>query len=60
MMKKFYVSTWWLLAAAVLVTVLNGSFNSTALLIFSLVVSALFSASAMRSVMLQVRNLGSW
>jgi hypothetical protein len=39
---------------------LNGSFNSTALLIFSLVVSALFSASAMRSVMLQVRNLGSW
>ena len=53
-MKKFYVSTGWLLAAAVLVTVLYGSFDSTALLVFSLVASAVVSASAMRSVLRQV------
>ena len=36
-MKKFYVLAWFLLAAAVLVSIFTGTFNPLAMVVFSLV-----------------------
>ena len=40
-MKNFYISIWFLLAAASLITVLSGSFNPLSLLALSLIALAL-------------------
>lgn len=46
MMKNFYVSPWFLLAVAALVTALIGAFNEAALVFFSLAALALLGRSS--------------
>ena len=58
-MKNFYISAWILLAAAAFVSVLTGTFNTNALFVVSLVASTLFLAAAMRSVIIQTRDVKS-
>lgn len=56
MMKQIYISTWILLAIAASVTVLTGSFDSVALMVFSLIALGLVQALALWSVYAQTRN----
>ena len=56
MMKKFYISGWILLTMAALVSVLSGSFNPVALLVFSLVALTLILSLALWSVYVQTRD----
>ena len=57
MMKNFLISGWFLLIAAVFVTVSSAPFATVTLLVFGLVASALISTLAMWSVIVQTRNL---
>ena len=57
MMKNFYILGWFLLIAAVFVTLSSASFDTDTLLVFSLVASALVSTLAMWSVIGQTRKL---
>lgn len=52
-MKNFYISIWFLLAAASLITVLSGSFNPLSLLALSLIALALVLSLTMWSVITQ-------
>lgn len=56
-MKNFYISAWIILAAAVFVAVLIGSFNPVALLAFSLVALVLVFALMLWTVVVNTRNL---
>jgi hypothetical protein len=56
MMKKFYISAWFLLVASAFISLFNGSFNSAALFVFSLVALVLVLAAAMWSVIVQTRD----
>lgn len=56
-MKKFYVSAWFLLAAAALVSALTGTFNAAALLVFSLVALALVHTLALWTVIVNTRGV---
>ena len=57
MMKRFYVSAWFLLAAAALVSVVTGAFNPVALFVFSLVALGLVYTLALWSVFVNTRDL---
>lgn len=57
MMKKFYISAWFLLAAAAFVSVLTGSFNPVTLFVFSLIALALVNTLMLWSVIVNTRNL---
>jgi hypothetical protein len=56
MMKKFYVTAWFLLAAAVLVSAFTGTFNSLAVVVFSLVAVGLVYGFALWSVIVNTRD----
>lgn len=56
-MKNFYISVWIILAMAVSVAVLTGSFNPAALLAFSLVALVLVFALMLWTVVVNTRNL---
>lgn len=57
MIKNFYISAWFLLAAAVLITFLTGYFTPVVLFAFSLIALALVHILAMWSVIINTRNL---
>jgi hypothetical protein len=59
MIKKFYVSAWFLLAAAVLISVFTGAFNPLAMVVFSLVAVGLVYGFAMWSVIVNTRDAPS-
>lgn len=56
MIKKLYASAWILAATAALASVLTGSFNGAAMVVFSLVVLGLFYAFALWSVTVNTRH----
>ena len=56
MLRKFYISAWFLLAATVLVSIFNGFFNPFTLLVFSLVALALVHTLLLWSVIVQTRD----
>ena len=58
MIKKFYVSAWFLLAAAALISVFTGAFNALAIVVFSLVAVGLVYGFALWSVMANTREVG--
>jgi hypothetical protein len=55
-MKKFYVLAWFLLAAAVLVSIFTGTFNSLAMVVFGLVAVGLVQGFALWSVIVNTRD----
>lgn len=55
-MKKFYVLAWFLLAAAVLVSIFTGTFNSLAMVVFGLVAVGLVHGFALWSVIVNTRD----
>jgi hypothetical protein len=57
MMKKFYGSAWFLLAAAVLVAVLTGALTPVSLFVFSLVALALVYTLVLWLVITNTRDL---
>ena len=57
MIKKFYVSAWFLLAAAVLISALTGAFGTTAMIVFSFIGLSLIYALALWSVISNKRDL---
>jgi hypothetical protein len=56
MMKKFYVTAWFLLAASVLVSAFTGTFNPLAVVVFSLVAVGLVYGFALWSVIVNRRD----
>lgn len=56
-MKKFYGLAWLILAGAVLVSILAGSFDPVSLLAFSLAALALVHALAIWSVIVNTRDM---
>jgi len=56
-MKKFYISAWFLLAAAAIVTAFIGAFNPAAQVVFSLIALGLVYTLALRSVIVNTREL---
>ena len=57
MIKEIYISAWILLTIAAFASVLSGSFNLVALLVFSLVALGLVHTLALWSVYVQTRDL---
>ena len=55
-MRKIYISAWFLLAAAAFVSILTGSFNPFALLVFSLIALALVHTLMLWSVIVNTRD----
>ena len=56
MMKKFYVLVWYLAATAVLISVLNGTFSATPMMIFSFIGLGLIYTLALWSVFVNTRD----
>jgi hypothetical protein len=56
-MKKIYISAWFLLAAAAIVTALSGGFNAAALVFYSLIALGLVYTLALWSVIVNTREL---
>lgn len=56
-MKKIYVSAWFLLAAAAIVTALTGAFDAAALVVYSLATLALVYTLALWSVIVSTREI---
>lgn len=56
MMRKFYISAWIVLAATFFVSLLSGSFNPVALLVFGLIALALVHTLMLWSVFVNTRD----
>jgi hypothetical protein len=58
-MKKFYVGAWFLAAIAVLISVLTGTFTTTAMIVFSFIGLGLIYTLALWSVIVNTRETPS-
>lgn len=56
MIRKLYISAWFLLAAAALILVFTGSFNPVTLLVFSLIALVLVNTLMLWLVIVNTRD----
>ena len=57
MLRKFYISAWYLVAIGVLISVLTGTFSTATLFVFSLIGLGLIYGLALWSVIVNTRDI---